>query len=68
MNDPLLIKREKRKPIGYRHERFYCLDCMPVEGRSYVEELVEGDDAGVPYKCWKCNGVLAPDNATQVEA
>lgn len=68
MNDPLRAKRKNRKPIGYRHERFYCLDCMPDEGLPYVEELVEGDDAGVPYECWKCNKPLAPaGNRTQVE-
>lgn len=67
--NPLLTKRKNRKVIGWRHERHYCLNCMPEEGEAYSEELREGDDAGVPFECWKCQAELKPaDDATQVEA
>lgn len=74
VGDPLLTKRKNRRPIGFLDERYICLACaeeIDEIARPYLQltELVEGDDAGVPYECGRCRKPLVPaDDTNQIEA
>lgn len=65
---PLGQKRKNRKLIGYEVLLHVCLACANDATRERGDELREGDDAGVPYQCYRCGKALqAVDDATQVE-